>query len=45
MCPTILQSDARATVAGAYLGRPVHVTIVNGGCDLSRWAKLKAVFG
>jgi hypothetical protein len=45
MCPMILQSAARATVTGTYLGKMVHVTIVNGGCDLARWSKLKAVFG
>jgi hypothetical protein len=44
MCPMILQSDARATVSGTYLGKAVHVTIVEGGCDLARWAKLKAMF-
>ena len=45
LCPMILQSAARATVTGTYLGKMVHVTIVNGGCDLARWSKLKAVFG
>jgi hypothetical protein len=44
MCPMILQSDARATVSGTYLGKAVHVTVVEGGCDLARWAKLKAMF-
>ncbi len=44
MCPMIMESAARATVSGTYLGKKVHVSIVDGGCDLSRWAKLKAVF-
>ncbi len=44
MCPMIMESAARATVSGTYLGRKVHESIVDGGCDLSRWAKLKAVF-
>jgi hypothetical protein len=44
-CPMILASSARAAVTGTYLGQQVHVTIVDGGCDLSRWSKLKSVFG
>jgi hypothetical protein len=44
MCPMIMESAARATVTGTYLGRTVHESVVDGGCDLSRWAKLKAVF-
>lgn len=44
MCPMILASAGRATVTGTYLGRDVHLTIVDGGCDLSRWSKLKSVF-
>ena len=43
-CPMIMASAGRATVSGSYLGRPVHETIVDGGCDLSRWAKLRHVF-
>jgi hypothetical protein len=45
MCPMILQSGVRATVTGTYLSRQVHMTIVNGGCDIARWAKLKSIFG
>jgi hypothetical protein len=45
MCPMIMESTARASVTGTYFGKQVHVTIVEGGCDLSRWAKLKRVFG
>jgi Subtilisin inhibitor-like len=44
MCPMIMASAGRALVEGTYLGKKVHVTIVDGGCDLARWAKLKAVF-
>jgi hypothetical protein len=44
LCPMILESTARATVTGVYFGKQVHVTIVQGGCDLARWAKLKQVF-
>ena len=43
-CPMIMANSGRATVTGSYLGRPVHETVVDGGCDLSRWAKLKQVF-
>jgi hypothetical protein len=43
LCPMIMASAGRATVTGTYFGKPVHVTIVDGGCDLSLWAKLKAV--
>jgi hypothetical protein len=44
-CPMIMANAGRATVTGSYLGHPVHETVVDGGCDLSRWAKLKQVFG
>jgi hypothetical protein len=44
LCPMIMLGAGRATVTGTYLGQNVHETIVDGGCDLSRWAKLKAVF-
>lgn len=44
MCPMILASACRAMVKGTYLGQKVHVTIFDGGCDLARWAKVKAIF-
>ncbi len=43
-CPMIMANAGRATVTGSYLGRPVRETIVDGGCDLGRWAKLRHVF-
>jgi hypothetical protein len=43
-CPMIMANAGRATVTGSYLGRTVHETIVDGGCDLDRWAKLRQVF-
>ena len=43
-CPMIMADAGRAIVTGSYLGRPVHETIVDGGCDVSRWAKLRQVF-
>jgi Subtilisin inhibitor-like len=39
-CPMIMASAGRATVTGTYLGRHVHEILVNGGCDVSRWAEL-----
>ncbi len=44
-CPMILASGARAVVDGTYLGRQVDETIVDGGCDLQRWAELMQIFG
>jgi hypothetical protein len=44
MCPMMLADAARATVTGTYLGKAVHVTIINGGCDVSRWSKLQLIF-
>ncbi len=44
MCPMILANAGRAIVEGTYLGKKVHETIVDGGCDLSRWTKLRQVF-
>jgi hypothetical protein len=43
-CPMILASAGRVTVTGTYLGRHVHENLVDGGCDLGRWEKLRQVF-
>lgn len=43
-CPMIMASGGRAIVSGTYLGRPVHMTVIDGGCDLSRWAELGQIF-
>jgi hypothetical protein len=43
-CPMILASGARIVVDGAYLGRQVNETIVDGGCDLQRWTELMQIF-
>jgi hypothetical protein len=43
-CPMIMADAGRATLTGTYLGRPVRETVIDGGCDLSRWAKLRQVF-
>jgi hypothetical protein len=44
MCPMIMASAGHARVTGTYLGKSVRETIVDGGCDLARWAELKAIF-
>jgi hypothetical protein len=44
MCPMIM-ADARSYVlSGTWFGRPIHLTIVDGGCQLGRWAQLNQVF-
>jgi hypothetical protein len=43
-CPMVMASARRVTVAGTYLGRPVHQVVVDGGCDLSRWAEFGKIF-
>jgi Subtilisin inhibitor-like len=43
-CPMIMASARRVTVTGTYLGRPVHELVVDGGCDLSRWAEFGKIF-
>jgi hypothetical protein len=43
-CPMILASSGRAVIDGTYLGRQVDETIVDGGCDLQRWAELMQIF-
>jgi hypothetical protein len=42
-CPMIM-TTGRAVVDGTYLGRQVHEIIVDGGCDLQRWAELMQIF-
>ena len=44
MCPMIM-ADARSYIVyGTFLGQKVHQTIVDGGCDLTRWSQLNQVF-
>ena len=44
MCPMIM-ADARSyLLSGTWFGRPIHLTIVDGGCQLGRWAQLNQVF-
>ncbi len=44
MCPMILASAGRATVSGTYLGKKVHETVLDGGCDLARYQQLQLIF-
>jgi len=44
MCPMIMVSAQRVTVTGTYFGTKINETIVAGGCDLSRFYKLKEIF-
>ena len=44
MCPMIMASAQRVTVTGTYFGKKINETIVDGGCDLSRFYKLRQVF-
>jgi hypothetical protein len=43
MCPMILASAKVATIQGTYYGQPVHSTIRDGGCTMSKWAQLGQV--
>lgn len=43
MCPMILASARVATIQGTYYGQPVHSTIRDGGCTMSKWAQLGQV--
>jgi Subtilisin inhibitor-like len=45
MCPMILASARRAVITGTYDGHKVNQQIVDGGCDILRWGKLKGIFG
>jgi hypothetical protein len=44
MCPMIVAGTKRATVTGTWYGKPVHMTIYDGGCYLERWAKVGQIF-
>ncbi|HEY2640041.1 MAG TPA: SSI family serine proteinase inhibitor [Streptosporangiaceae bacterium] len=44
MCPMIMTTAQRITVTGTYFGKKINETIVAGGCDLSRYYKLRQVF-
>ncbi len=44
MCPMIVAGTKVATVSGSWYGRPVDVTMSQGGCWLSRWAEVGQIF-
>jgi hypothetical protein len=44
MCPMIMSNAASYLVYGTWFGRPVHESIVDGGCDLARWGQLHQIF-
>jgi Subtilisin inhibitor-like len=44
MCPMIMADAKSYLVNGTFLGRAVHESIVDGGCELGRWSELNHVF-
>jgi hypothetical protein len=44
MCPMIVAGTKVAAVRGTWYGRPVNVTMSQGGCWLSRWAEVGQIF-
>ena len=44
MCPMIVAGTKVATVSGTWYGKPVDVTMIQGGCWLSRWAEVGQIF-
>jgi Subtilisin inhibitor-like len=44
MCPMIMVDARTFTITGNWYGTKVHVHVVDGGCDLGRWAKLSKIF-
>jgi hypothetical protein len=43
-CPMIMSNAASYIVYGTWFGKPVHESIVDGGCDLARWSQLHQIF-
>ncbi len=43
-CPMIMANAASYLINGTWFGKPVHESIVDGGCDLSRWSQLHQIF-
>jgi hypothetical protein len=43
-CPMIMSDAPGFVINGTWFGRPVHETITDGGCDLSRWSQLHQIF-
>ncbi len=43
-CPMIMANAASFIIDGTWFGRPVHESILDGGCDISRWSQLHQIF-
>jgi hypothetical protein len=43
-CPMIMSNAPSYIIYGTWFGRPLHESIVDGGCDLSRWSQLHQIF-
>lgn len=43
-CPMIMARGGRVVVDGTFRGRTVDETVLDGGCDLQRWAELVQIF-
>jgi hypothetical protein len=44
MCPMIVAGTKVATVRGTWYGKPIHVTMIPGGCWLPRWGEVGQIF-
>jgi hypothetical protein len=44
MCPMIMADAKSYIVNGTWFGKPIHESIVDGGCSLGRWAQLGEIF-
>jgi len=44
MCPMIAFGTKVATVYGTWYGKPIHVTMTEGGCWLPRWGEVGQIF-
>ncbi len=44
MCPMILSDASSFYITGVWFGKPVHESIVDGGCDLTRWSEMHEIF-
>jgi hypothetical protein len=44
MCPMILASARRVIITGSYYGHKVDDQLIDGGCDIAHWVKLKKLF-
>jgi hypothetical protein len=44
MCPMIMADAPSYIVSGTWFGKAVHESIVDGGCDISRWSQMHQIF-